>query len=93
MGKMLNKEHQHLFGLESSVSSSEQGFLQLFTSSSQKNLQIFQQFAECGMEELITLIVRNFNVPAGGTETDQIYLHVNHKIAGGLYLTRLKMEL
>ncbi len=61
MGKMLNKEHQHLFGLESSVSSSEQGFLQLFTSSSQKNLQIFQQFAECGMEELITLIVRNYH--------------------------------
>jgi hypothetical protein len=45
------------------------------------------------MEELILLIVGNFNVPAGGTETDQIYLHVNHKIAGGLYLTRLKMEL
>jgi hypothetical protein len=45
------------------------------------------------MEELIPLIVGNFNVPAGGTGTDRIYLHVSHKIAGGLYLIRLKIEL
>ncbi len=89
---MLNKEYQHLFGLESAVSSSEQGFLQLSTSYSRKNIQIFQQFAECRIEELIPLIVGNFNIPSGGNGTDQIYLHINHKIAGGLYLIRLKIE-